>query len=172
GMNPGTHTYNTWGDYTIRLRAYTPYCESTADRPVKIIPPVPIAGYTTDKLEGCTPLTVRFTNTSTYARTYIWEFGDGGASSDENPVYTYTLPGTYTVTLIATGDGGKDTSKTYSITVFEPAVSWFSLSPVTVIAPDDFVNFTDLSTNAISWLWEFGDGDTSHQQNPRHNYRE
>lgn len=172
GISPGTHTYTTWGDYTIRLRAYTQYCESTANRPVKIIPPVPIAGYTTDKLEGCPPLTVRFTNTSTYASSYMWDFGDGGASSDENPVYTYTLPGTYTVTLIASGDGGKDTVKTYSITVFEPAVSWFSLSPVTVIAPDDFVNFTDLSTNAVSWLWEFGDGDTSRQQNPRHNYRE
>lgn len=171
-MNPGSHVYDTWGNYSITLRAYTDYCESSSTKDIRIVPPVPIAGYTTDKLEGCAPLLIKFTNTSSYANAYNWDFGDGGASNDENPSYVYTVPGIYTVTLIASGDGGMDTVKTYSITVFDLAISWFSLSPVTVIVPDGQVNYTDLSTNAVNWLWEFGDGDTSHQQNPVHSYRE
>lgn len=53
-------------------------------------------------------LDVNFTNTSTGAVSYLWRFGDGNVSTNENPVYTYPGDGNYTVTLVATNSCGKD----------------------------------------------------------------
>ena len=55
---------------------------------------------------------VAFTATVTNADTYSWTFGDGGTSSDQNPVYTYTQSGSYTATLTVTGDGGSESATT------------------------------------------------------------
>ena len=66
---------------------------------------VPTAGfiYTADDL------TVTFSNQSTYAADYLWDFGDGITSTLENPVHAFAAAGTYTVTLTATGICGMDT---------------------------------------------------------------
>jgi hypothetical protein len=68
--------------------------------------PAPVAGfsYETDGLD------VAFANSSTNAKTYSWDFGDGETSTEENPVHTYEAYGEYSVTLSVTGDGGSDTS--------------------------------------------------------------
>ena len=50
-----------------------------------------------------------FNNTSTYATSYLWIFGDGGISTDKNPVNAYPIIGTFTAQLIATGLCGNDT---------------------------------------------------------------
>ena len=55
---------------------------------------------------------VAFTATVTNADTYAWTFGDGGTSTDQNPVYTYTQSGSYTATLTVTGDGGSESAST------------------------------------------------------------
>ena len=60
--------------------------------------------------------TVDFINQSTKAETYQWDFGDGGFSMDENPTYTYSTDGIYTVTLIAESECDSDTI-TYQISV-------------------------------------------------------
>lgn len=65
----------------------------------------PTAGFTADTNE----LTANFTNTSENATSYAWDFGDGtGTSTEENPSYTYTQNGTYTVKLVATNDVGSN----------------------------------------------------------------
>lgn len=57
--------------------------------------------------------TVTFTNTSTDATSYSWDFGDGSAlSTEQNPTYTYATYSDYDVRLTATGDGGSETNKT------------------------------------------------------------
>jgi PKD repeat protein len=58
------------------------------------------ANFTANVTEGFAPLTVQFTDTSLNDPTdWYWEFGDGATSAIQNPVYTYTLPGDYTVNL-------------------------------------------------------------------------
>lgn len=70
-----------------------------------------IAGFTSDPLTGENPLTVNFTNTSTGAGSYQWQFGTGDTSSAVNPTYIYTPYGTFTVCLIAANNlGCKDTA--------------------------------------------------------------
>lgn len=64
------------------------------------------AGFTASTTSGNSPLTVNFNNTSTNADNYQWIFGDGNTSTDMNPSHTFTIPGTYTTTLIATNDAG------------------------------------------------------------------
>jgi PKD repeat protein len=70
----------------------------------------PVVGFTADNTLGFPPLTVAFTNSSSLADSYEWNFGDGTAvSTDVNPVHVYTAAGTYTVTLKAMNEVGETT---------------------------------------------------------------
>lgn len=81
------------------------------------------ADFTAGPTTSCTvPTTVNFTNISTNATVFYWDFGDGGNSTLTNPSYSYTQAGTYTVTLIASGACGADTIVyTNLITISLPA---------------------------------------------------
>ncbi len=68
--------------------------------------------------------TVTFTNLSTDASSYSWDFDDGETSTDENPVHTYAAYGDYDVRLTAKGDGGEDINKqTLSVVKEWPAIA-------------------------------------------------
>ena len=68
----------------------------------------PVAAFTADVESGCAPLTVNFTDNSTnFPQTWTWYFGEA-TSSEQNPVYTFNEPGTYTVTLIVSNLDGTD----------------------------------------------------------------
>lgn len=89
---------------------------------------VPTAGFAANNTISCSaPLTVNFTNSTTGATTYSWNFGDGGTSTAATPAHTYTAGGIYAVQLIATGTcsaSSKDTlTKTNYITVNGPPSS-------------------------------------------------
>ncbi|PXX96833.1 hypothetical protein DF185_19520 [Marinifilum breve] len=62
------------------------------------------SSFTADKTESCGSLTVQFTNNSTDGESYLWEFGDGNTSTEENPNHTYETSGSYTVKLTTTND--------------------------------------------------------------------
>ncbi len=135
-------------------------------------PVPPTANFSGSPTSGCPTLTVNFTDQSTGDITgWSWDFGDGGTSTLQNPSHDYVNPGNYTVSLTVTGPGGSDTNtKTNYITVEDPAVTAnFSGTPTSGDAPLD-VAFTDNSTGASSWSWDFGDGGTSTAQNPTHTY--
>jgi len=134
----------------------------------------PVANFTGSPASGTAPLNVNFTDTSTGSpATWLWDFGDGGASNLQNPSHEYNAAGTYTVSLTVSNDNGSDTeTKTGYITV-QAAVSPvanFTGSPASGTAPLN-VNFTDTSTGSpATWLWDFGDGGASNLQNPSHEY--
>jgi vibriolysin len=132
----------------------------------------PVADFSGSPTSGGTPLTVNFTDLSTNSPTsWLWNFGDTGTSTVQNPSHTYTSPGTYTVTLTATNSSGSDgETKTNYITVAapQPPVADFSASS-TSISVGDSVTFTDLSLNSpTSWSWTFAGGSpaASASQNP------
>jgi len=114
---------------------------------------------------------IQFTDTSTGPpKTWSWSFGDGEVSVERDPTHTYAAPGTYTVSLTVTNDLGEDTVvKTDFVTVIA-VFARFSASTLIGTVPVT-VNFTDQSEGVIeSWLWDFGDGETSFEQNPVHTY--
>ena len=72
-----------------------------------ILPPA--ANFMASPTSGYAPLTVQFTDQSSGAIiSRLWAFGDGGTATLPNPLYTYNLPGNYTVSLVTTGPGGTD----------------------------------------------------------------
>jgi len=72
---------------------------------------VPVSSFTKSTGAGDVPFDVTFTDTSTNTPTsWLWDFGDGINSTDQNPVHTYSVAGTYNVTLTATNSAGSNTS--------------------------------------------------------------
>lgn len=129
-----------------------------------------VASFAASSYSGCRPLNVQFTNTSTNATSYSWNFGNGNTSSQASPGNIYTNQGVYTVTLTANGPGGTNI-KTAIITVVDPPVAGFSVSQTTACQNVGSISFTNNSTSYDSCVWDFGDGSTSSQINPTHIYQ-
>ena len=169
------HTYNQTGVFTVTLTVEGP---GGSDEEIKtdyitVNQAAPVAGFNGDPTTGEAPLEVQFTDASSGdVDTWEWDFGDGDTSTEQNPLHTYTSAGDYTVSLTVTGDGGSSTeTKIDFINVTEPApTAEFSATPTTGEAPLE-VQFTDESAGSVnSWEWDFGDGNTSTEQNPVNTY--
>jgi len=131
--------------------------------------PAPVASFTFAGANKSAPTEVAFTNNSQNATSFLWEFGDGASSTEKNTKHTYTTGGTFTVKLTAFN---KETSNstTSSINILNPVpnpVSNFSFAENGNFAPSK-VTFTNTSTNGSTYLWDFGDGQTSTLQSPTH----
>ncbi len=96
GIGPHSVTYPILGNKTVRLIVSNNFDADTMTQIVTVISP-PTANFTVAK----DLLTATFTNTSTNAISYLWDFGDGMTSTLASPVHTYATPGNYTVTLSA-----------------------------------------------------------------------
>jgi gliding motility-associated-like protein len=167
--DPGFHEYNTWGNYNIKLVAQSSNCIDSTTQRVRIFPPMPIPDFEVNNDNGCVPLTVSFTDRSTWANTYYWEFDDGGVSTEVNPLHQYTEAGNYQVKLTVTGDGG--TAYIYHDVYVRPKpVVEFELSPKLVMLPNADVNFYNKSKLGTRFLWDFGDETQSSDIEPRHRY--
>ncbi|MFZ5979687.1 MAG: PKD domain-containing protein, partial [Candidatus Zixiibacteriota bacterium] len=131
----------------------------------------PLADFSADPTEACVPFKVIFHDLSTGEITsWFWDFGNGRTSTDQNPRHYYVDPGIYTVSLTVTGPGGSDTeTKQAYIIVKDRLTAAFSATPTSGGAPLS-VAFSDQSSDATSWNWDFGDGVISTLQNPNHNY--
>ena len=160
--------------YTVSLYATGPGGTDTAKAEIYVIGP-PLAVFAAVDSNGCNTLDASFTDESKNAETWSWDFGDGvGTSAEQNPTYQYATPGSYTVRLIVTGqcgDGVDTLIKPQYITVFDATpVAAFEVDSVSASVSHDFI-FTDQSTNAASWEWNFGDGSTKEtEQNVTHTY--
>lgn len=174
--NP-THVYETAGSYDVSLTITDlGGCTNVIEfEDTVTYIPYPTPGFTVDTTVGCMGQTFTFTNTSFgNAESYLWNFGDGGTSTDESPTHVYNLEGTFSVTLTAFNANGCDSSFTEInlINIQHPDAD-FSAFPTFAFCPPLLVEFTDLSSSdAVSWFWDFGNGSTSSLQNPSHIYTE
>ena len=167
---PSNHAYSTWGVFSIELIVSNVNCADTFIQTIEIIPPVPVANFQGPS-SGCRSLDVQFTNNSEYGSTYLWDFGDGGTSTQFEPSYTYFNPGVYTVTLTVFGDGGQDIEIQQSIiNVYQLPSAFFTVNPTTVFIPNEAIVLFNLSVFASTYLWDFGDGNSSTEEFPEHFY--
>ena len=168
--NNPQHTYTTEGTFTVNLYAITDCDTAVATQTVNILLP-PTAGFNAPPTAtGCGSVDIQYTNTSSpNATSFSWSFpgGNPATSTLQNPVVNYSATGIYTATLTASNAAGQDiTSAFVDITITPLPLADFLF----FVLPNNDVQFSDLSQNATSWLWDFGDGTTSTTPNPTHTY--
>lgn len=137
----------------------------------------PVAGFTADLQEGCSPIFVRFTNLSSplSGSTFYWDFGNGNTSTAMHPQATFIDPGNYTVKLVVTNGGGKDSLVVENfIVVRQNPKALFSFSGDTLGCAPFSASFTNLSSDQqgaeLTYVWSFGDGSKSSEVNPVMSY--
>jgi gliding motility-associated-like protein len=115
------------------------------------------------------PQSVTFTNYTQSSTSFKWDMGDGKTYTDSNVTHTYTQPGTYVVTLVAQNPIAcnlRDTVKE-RITIY--AKSEADFSPDIDVCTGE-VTFDHTGNYAKSFIWDFGDGNTSKKQDPEHQF--
>jgi outer membrane protein OmpA-like peptidoglycan-associated protein len=126
---------------------------------------------------GSIPLEVQFNGTATGGcpeYTYAWDFGDGGTSTDPDPRHTYEAEGSYTSSLTVTDSKGNQAVSSFSVTAScPPLTSTASANPSGTMAPL-IVSFGATASGGcppVTYAWDFGDGNTSAEQNPTYTYQ-
>jgi PKD repeat protein len=177
------HDYEHWGDYdiTLSLNSTTSPCSDAVTRSVSILPPLIDARFSTDRVDGCAPLTVEFEAAASFYNenyTYEWDFGDGTTGTGATPTHVYDQYGTFMVKLTAKGEGGSDYAYR-KITVYQVPVAQFELAPKVSMLNEDMqarVEYYNLSscgdTLGCDYLWTFGDGTTSTDKDAVYHYEE
>ncbi|HET6243270.1 MAG: gliding motility-associated C-terminal domain-containing protein [Bacteroidetes bacterium] len=139
-----------------------------------VVIPAPVANF---KLQDvCLNDPVYFTDLSTSTGESIvfqeWDFGDGSRlNHSKNPVYTYKSAGTFNVTLNVKTSRGCSSSFSRLVTVHPSPVADFAAIPLKASIFDPVVTFTNKSTDATSWIWNFGDGSSlENVLHPKHRF--
>jgi gliding motility-associated-like protein len=173
GNSTITHKFAAAGTYTVKmLMNDTSFCNfpDSLVATLRIAPNV-VSKFNSNK-SGCVPYSAVFNNVSIAGQTFSWDFGDGTTYNGVTPPpKIYNTPGVYTVTLIASDPSTCNLIDTSSITITvhdNPLANFsFTPNPGQENTPTSFVNG---STGATTYFWSFGDGDTSLQINPIHQY--
>ena len=168
-----SHIYAYPGTYRVELIAVdTNACVhgDSAIAFVTVINDSVHANFELNVLHDCDSLLqVNLVNTSRGATQYFWNLGNGTTSSTQDENYTYTTPGTYTITLIANNPArcyAADTIRK-KVTMLPNNNGNFTFNPVCL---GQSVQFNNLSATQLQYRWNFGDGDSSFLFAPSHVY--
>lgn len=178
GLTDVVHLYSEPGFYDVQFSAFTDKgCSDSVQTVVEVFE-LPQAGFFAfPDVEGCEPFMVTFIDTSSiplpyHIATWAWDFGNGATATEQQPTLVYDTAGTYDVELTVTSyNGCVDSVKTddYIIVRGRPRAG-FIFSPDHISGFFPAVTFSDQSTGAIAWHWEFGDDRFSEEQHPIHVY--
>ncbi len=169
-QNP-THLYNTPGTYSVKLivRNAT-YCYDTITKDLSI-GNGPTANFDADST--CLGNPTLFTDLSTGGgspvSSWLWNFGDGFTSTQQNPQHLYLTYGSFNVNLTVSTLNGCYADTTLPVFVKPNPSAAFTWDETCAGAPVQFNDMSITPSSVIqSWLWDFGDGSTSSEQNPQH----
>jgi gliding motility-associated-like protein len=165
-------SYSSIGTYPVLLTADYNGCPSQPYVDSLTIFEMPLADFIPLTISGCEPLTVQFNNRSIGGNTYDWNFGDGGTADVENAIHVFQHAGTYSVSLNTMNIHGcvTDTNYVNLIDVYAQPNGDFIPNPqvANILAP--VIQFQNYSSNVLSYMWDFGDSDTSTTWSPNHEY--
>ncbi|MEE9440037.1 MAG: PKD domain-containing protein [Saprospiraceae bacterium] len=168
-LSDPVHDFLDDGVYTVILTASND-CSSVTNEQIIVIANAPTASFSNDISSGCATLEVQFTSTSSSnVENYQWTFEGGtpNTSTMQNPQVSYDDGGNYDVTLMVSNSVGDDEvlSTDYIIVLDDP------ISDYTFVVNGSEVTFSNMSQDADSYSWNFGDGSNiSTDQNPVHLY--
>ncbi|MCC7232443.1 MAG: PKD domain-containing protein [Bacteroidia bacterium] len=166
-------SFSTTGLHTITLNTEFNGCAGPLFQADVDVFEMPVSTFEPLVVDGCEPLEVPFSNSSSgNGNTYHWIFSDGGTSDQEVPVHTFHHAGTYSVTLITTtSEGCQNVLKQNDIiTVYPVPQASFYYTPSTPDILEPFVQFENTTLNGTQYLWDFGDSSTSTAVHPRHTF--
>lgn len=167
------HRFASEGIYNVSLTLTdTNYCNAPETQTLQLRVAANVVAAFTVPDSSCAPFIANFDNISKGGVTFNWDFGDGSPqSTDAYPTHTYTTPGRYPVRLEAfdpnTCNQRHDT--TIIITVLPPPTAQFTFQPNKPVENTPHM-FTNQSTGAARYHWDFGDGNTSTEVNPTYQY--
>ena len=133
----------------------------------------PVAYFHVFGTNVCESDSIHFENASTDATTYLWSIPGAvpSTSTTVNPYFHFPVSGTYEVTLQAMGPGGTDVYvQSISVVSYGQPVAAFTQSDMVTTIDDPFITFVNTSTDADGYYWSFGDGATSTDFEPWHEY--
>jgi gliding motility-associated-like protein len=175
GANHTQYTVTESGNYNATLFSLHTSCSIiTAVKRIDIYP-VPHAGFTLNNITQCSPLdSFIVTNTSSISSGqihYLWNFGDGATDTSAAPVHTYALPGSFTIQLHTSAAGGCSNDTSIEVLVKPGAAPDFTAQNICINLDLPLVNNTRApGASSVNYLWSFGNGDISNQQNPVYSY--
>ncbi len=176
--NPAV-TFTAPGTYTTTLVVGNSFnCYDTISRPVTVYP-LPQVGFGYTRSCAGLTLNVCFTDSSSVIPPsnipitgYYWDFGGPGFSVSKDTCFVFPTEGLYSVTHQVTTNHGCVSSITRTINITPKPRAKFIFINQSGQSLQSQITFVDSSANAVSWYWEFGDGNTSTLQNPVHNYQQ
>ncbi|WP_424963353.1 PKD domain-containing protein [Ekhidna sp.] len=160
------------GTYTVRVDVSDGTCNNFYEEEVTIYPDPPVPAFTVTASE-CVNTDITFTNDTDESQhmgviSYMWDFDNDGTidSTDPNPTYAYSTPGTKTVVLYDTIPGCSNVSATWDIDISPGPTAGFTPS-TTSACEGDVISFTDSSSgDSQDYFWDFQNGFTSTVPNP------
>ncbi len=171
--------YLTPGTYTVTLTVTNVNGSGTVTKTNYItVYDKPNPNFSVSNLNGCAPLSTTFTDLSTTPSgttitKWDWDFGDGDTSNVKNPTHTYN-GGLFDISLTVKNSGGCSSTISRSQYVFvSPAlIADFNISKSIKCKPPETIFFTNTTTGTgiITYLWDYGDGNTAPGKNPPHNF--
>jgi PKD repeat protein len=167
GLNP-SNTYASAGSYTVTLIASNNCGNADTVTTTVIVCEVPNPAFTLNKNVD----TLFYDASNTLGATgYLWDFGDGNTASGLNGNHQYSATGTYTVTLRAYNACGDTVATSQTIDVCGAPVADWTYNVLPPVNAGLRVQFdASLSQNAVTYTWDFGDGNTGTGVNPIHIY--
>jgi hypothetical protein len=169
-------------DIVLSVRENNAMCASaTATKLVSVMEPEKptdlVASFVASPTAACFPATVEVQNMSTGADTYTWtlanENGVVSTSNLTNPQFKISSPGKYKLQLLATHstNGQSDQTEVSNINILDVPYAAFNVNTELIYAPDTELKFLNFSSRAETYLWSFGDGDSSSLFEPEHTYQ-
>ena len=134
--------------------------------------PKPAIQFQASTLHGCAPIQAQFSTNLIDIQSYSWDFGDGNSSQEVNPAHTYFSNGCNDVSLTVTSANGCTASLTltdYICADLKPTAD-FEINPTSLSESNLLAQFFNLSENATTFSWNFGDLTNSTETNPEHQY--
>jgi PKD repeat protein len=172
-QNP-SHLYSSTDTFnTVLIVTSTAGCTDTVVNEI-IVDTLPYVNFTVTNDSICQGEYIEFSGIGTNISSWYWDFGDGGNSIEQNPVYLYSSPGIYTVSLTVTGSDAEGCTNFVSdmVVVSGRPNADFDYEK---ICKGDSTYFTDQSYSQYAfisqWNWDFGDGGTATSDDPVHYYQ-
>ncbi|MCD6064872.1 MAG: hypothetical protein K0R82_2783, partial [Flavipsychrobacter sp.] len=180
-QTPPPHLYSGLGKYKVRLITVNPDACKTRDTDYVDVTVDTIrikANFTATVTANCNPYKIQINNTSQYSKSpnaqvitqFLWNFGDGSTGTGTNPTHNYPDTGTYTIRLVMIDTTACNSPDTVTqIVKFQNFLvkAGFEMPPV---CERNNLQFPNKSSNATSYVWYFGDDDTSHAESPMHKF--